>query len=366
MLAAVLRETGAPLSLEQVELDEPGPGEVRVRIEAAGVCHSDLHYVTGDLPAKLPLVVGHEGAGVVEALGPRTTGRVSVGDRVALQWRPRCGECPACVAGNPVLCRFGRVLASSNGLMDGTSRLHAGDETLHHLMGVSCFAERVVVSETSVLAVPDEVPLEIAAISACAVITGVGAVLNAVEHAAGRPLLVIGAGGVGLAAVMGAVLVGADPVVVVDVDPAKLELATAVGASAVLDARDGDVVERVLDLTDGVGVPWAIDAVGSPDTMRQGVSALAPEGTLVAVGLSRTDATVAVPINELVQRQKRVVGSLYGSSNPRIDLPRIFRLYASGKLPLERLVGARRPLTEVNEAFADLRQGGVGRTVLVP
>jgi Zn-dependent alcohol dehydrogenase len=366
MLAAVLRETGKPLSLEQVELDEPGPGEVRVRIEAAGVCHSDLHYVTGDLPAKLPLVVGHEGAGVVEALGPLTTGRVAVGDRVALQWRPRCGECPACVAGNPVLCRFGRVLASTNGLMDGTSRLHVGDETLHHLMGVSCFAEQVVVSETSVLPVPDGVPPEIAAISACAVITGVGAVLNAVERAAGRPLLVIGAGGVGLAAVMGAVLVGADPVIVVDVDPAKLELAASVGAGHVLDAREGDVVQRVLDLTDGVGVPWALDAVGSPETMRQSLAALAPEGTVVAVGLSRSDATVAVPINDLVQRQKRVVGSLYGSSNPRLDLPRIFRLYASGRLPLDRLVGARRPLSEVNEAFADLRTGGVGRTILVP
>ncbi|GAA3573516.1 zinc-dependent alcohol dehydrogenase family protein [Microlunatus spumicola] len=366
MRAAVLREVGQPLTLEEVELDDPGPGEVRVRIEAAGACHSDLHYMAGDLPAKLPLVVGHEGAGVVEALGPRTSGRVSVGDRVALQWRPRCGECPACVAGNPVLCRFGRVLAATNGLMDGTSRLHVGDETLHHLMGVSCFAEQVVVSETSVLAVPDAVPTEIAAISACAVITGVGAVLNAVEHTSGRPLLVVGAGGVGLAAVMGAVLVGAYPVVVVDVDPAKLELATAVGATHVIDAREGDVVEQVLRLTDGVGVPWAVDAVGSPDTMRQAMAALAPEGTLVAVGLSRTDATVAVPINDLVQRQKRVVGSLYGSSNPRLDLPRIFSLYSAGRLPLDRLVGARRPLAEVNEAFADLRQGGVGRTVLVP
>jgi Zn-dependent alcohol dehydrogenase len=250
--------------------------------------------------------------------------------------------------------------------MDGTSRLHVGDETLHHLMGVSCFAEQVVVSETSVLPVPDGVPPEIAAISACAVITGVGAVLNAVERAAGRPLLVIGAGGVGLAAVMGAVLVGADPVIVVDVDPAKLELAASVGAGHVLDAREGDVVQRVLDLTDGVGVPWALDAVGSPETMRQSVAALAPEGTVVAVGLSRSDATVAVPINDLVQRQKRVVGSLYGSSNPRLDLPRIFRLYASGRLPLDRLVGARRPLSEVNEAFADLRTGGVGRTILVP
>ncbi|SDU79660.1 S-(hydroxymethyl)glutathione dehydrogenase / alcohol dehydrogenase [Microlunatus sagamiharensis] len=366
MLAAVLRETGAPLSMEQVELDEPGPGEVRVRIEAAGVCHSDLHYVLGDLPARLPLVVGHEGAGVVEALGPRTTGRISVGDRVALQWRPRCGECDACVAGNPVLCRYGRVLATTNGLMDGTSRLHAGGETLHHLMGVSCFAEQAVVSETSVLAIPDEVPTEVAAISACAVITGVGAVLNAVEDAAGRPLLVLGAGGVGLAAVMGAALVGAGPVIAVDVDPGHLELASAVGATHVVDAREGDVVERVLALTGGAGVPWAVDAVGAPATMRQCVDALSPGGTLVAVGLNRPDATMALPINDLVQRQKRVVGALYGASNPRMDLPRLFSLYAAGRLPLDRLLGDRRPLAEADAALASLRGGAAGRTVLVP
>ncbi|SEP57850.1 zinc-binding dehydrogenase [Microlunatus flavus] len=366
MRAAVLRETGAPLTIEDVELDDPGRGEVRVRVEAAGVCHSDLHYVLGDLPARLPLVVGHEGAGVVEAVGPLTTGRVSVGDRVALQWRPRCGECDACVAGNPVLCRYGRVLATTNGLMDGTSRLHAGGETLHHLMGVSCFAEQVVVSETSVLAIPDGVPTEVAAISACAVITGVGAVLNAVDDVAGRPLLVIGTGGVGVAAVMGASLVGAGPVIAVDVDPARLELARSVGATHTLDAREGDVVARVLDLTGGVGVPWALDAVGSPDTMRQAVDALAPGGTLVAVGLNRPDATVAVGINDLVQRQKRVVGALYGASNPRLDLPRLFGLYASGRLPIDRLVGARRPLSEVNEALAGLRGGSAGRTILVP
>ena len=163
MKAAVLREIGAPLSLEDVELDEPRAGEVRVRIEAAGVCHSDLHYMTGDLLAKRPLVVGHEGAGIVEAVGPQTSGRVSVGDRVAMLWRPRCGECEACLVGNPVLCRFGRVLATTNGLMDGTTRLHQDGQPLHHLMGVSCFAEKVVVSETSALRVPDGVPAEIAA-----------------------------------------------------------------------------------------------------------------------------------------------------------------------------------------------------------
>jgi Zn-dependent alcohol dehydrogenase len=321
--------------------------------------------MTGHLQAKLPLVVGHEGAGIVEAIGSGVAGRVSVGDRVALLWRPRCGECEACVGGNPVLCRFGRVLATTNGLMDGTTRLHRAGERIHHLMGVSCFAERVVVSETSALAVPDGVPPEIAAISACAVITGVGAVLNAVQRPTGQPLAVFGTGGVGLAAVMGAALAGAHPVIAIDIDPVKLELARRVGATQVLDAREGDVVDRVLELSDG-GVPWMIDAVGRPETMLQAIACLRPAGTLVAIGLNSADATVSVPINDLVQRQKHIVGSLYGSSNPRIDLPRIFALYLAGRLPLDQLIGARRPLAEVNDAYDELRTGGVGRTILVP
>ena len=365
MKAAVLREIGAPLTLEDVELDEPKAGEVRVRIEAAGVCHSDLHYMMGDLLAKRPLVVGHEGAGVVEAVGPQTSGRVSVGDRVALLWRPRCGECEACLVGNPVLCRFGRVLATTNGLMDGTTRLHQNGQRLHHLMGVSCFAEKVVVSETSVLGVPDGVPAEVAAVSACAVITGVGAVLNAVHRPAGQPLAVFGTGGVGLAAVMGAALSGAHPVIAIDLDPAKLQLAQRVGATHAVHAGAENVVDRVLEISDG-GVPWLIEAVGRPETMRQGLECLRPGGTLVAIGLSSVDATAAVPINDLVQRQKRIVGSLYGSSNPRVDLPKLFALYLGGRLPLDELLGGRRPLAEVNEAYAELRAGSVGRTVLVP
>jgi Zn-dependent alcohol dehydrogenase len=365
MKAAVLRGVGQPLAIEDLELEAPHAGEITVRIEAAGVCHSDLHYMTGDLAAKLPIVIGHEGAGIVEAIGPGGDGRVAIGDRVALLWRPRCGECDACVAGNPVLCRFGRVLAATNGLMDGSSRLRAGSETVHHLMGVSCFAERVVVSETSVVRVPDGVPAEVAAIAACAVITGVGAALNVVHGAAGRPLGVLGAGGVGLAAIMGARLIGAEPLIAVDVDPEKLELARRLGATHTIDAGTDDVVARIAELTDG-GVDWMIDAVGRPQTMQQSVAALRPGGTLVAIGLNNADATFAVPINELVQRQKRIVGALYGGSNPRLDLPRIFALYLAGRLPLDELIGARRPLAEVNEAYADLRAGTAGRTILVP
>src|SRR5918997_3190825 len=296
MRAAVVRGIGAPPAPGEGALEQPKGGGGAGRIEAAGVCHSDLHYMVGDLKAKLPLVVGHEGAGIVESVGPGAGDRVSVGDRVALLWRPRCGECEACIAGNPVLCQFGRVLATTNGLMDGTTRLHHGEERIHHLMGVSCFAERVVVSETSVLPLPDGVPLEIAAISACAVITGVGAVLNVVQRAVGQPLAIFGTGGVGLAAVMGAALTGAHPVIAIDIDPAKLELARQVGATHVVDAREGEVVDRVVGLSDG-GVPWMIDAVGRPETMRQSVDCLRPGGTLVAGRLSSVGATVAVPVH---------------------------------------------------------------------
>ena len=365
MKAVVLRQAGAELSVEDVELDEPKAGEVRVRIDAAGVCHSDLHYVRGDLPARLPLVIGHEGAGIVEAVGPHTTDRIGVGDRVALLWRPRCGECDACVAGNPVLCRFGRILGSTNGLMDGTTRLHQGDQRIHHLMGVSCFAEQVVVSETSVLKVPDGVPAEVAAVSACAVVTGFGAVRNVVARPAGDPLVIFGTGGVGLAAVMAAALAGAHPIVAIDLDPAKLELARRFGATHVLDAATDDVAQQLLTIT-GDGARWIIDTVGRPETMRKAIDCLRPGGTLIAIGLGDTQACVAVPINDLVQRQKKIVGSLYGSSNPRIDLPRIFELYLAGRLPLDELIGPRRSLAEVNDAYRELRNGAVGRGILVP
>lgn len=367
MHAVVLRSPGEPPQLEEVELAAPRAGELLIRIEAAGVCHSDYHYMTGDLTAPLPLVLGHEGAGIVEELGPGTSGRVRVGDRVALLWRPRCGRCDACIAGNPVLCELGSVQAMAGSLPDGTSRLSLPDGgKLHHLMGVSCFAKRVVVNENATVVVPEGVPSDVAAISACAVITGVGAVFHEVHEAAGRPLLVLGAGGVGLSSVMGAALVGAHPLIVVDIDEAKLDLARELGATHTINARDGDVVERVLAITGGTGVPWAIEAIGRAQTLGQALACVAPGGTLVAVGLGTADAGFAVPLNQLVQRQKRVVGSLYGSSNPLLDLPRIFGLYLAGKLPLDRLLGDRMPLAEFGEAYRGLTAGAVGRSILVP
>ncbi|MCJ1684152.1 zinc-binding dehydrogenase [Rathayibacter sp. VKM Ac-2928] len=370
MRAAVLREFGAPLAVEELDVADSGRGELLVEIDAAGVCHSDLHYLRGDLRCPLPVVPGHEGAGRIVALGPDLREGFAVGDRVALLWRPNCGRCRQCVAGRPIMCEYGPVQAASGGLLDGTSRLSAAGETVHHLLGVSCFAERVVVPERSVVRVPDDVPAEIAAIAGCAVITGVGAVLNVIGACLGDAVVVIGAGGVGLSAVMGARAAGATTVVAVDVDADRLALARRLGATHVIDGSSGsigggDTVEQLLTLVPG-GVPWVVEAVGRPETLASAVAMLQPGGTAVAVGLGRVGQSAGIPVNDLVQKQKRVVGSLYGSSIPQLDLPRIFELYRRGALPLDELVGERFALEGIGAAFEALEHGSVGRSIVVP
>ncbi|GAA1365530.1 zinc-dependent alcohol dehydrogenase family protein [Arthrobacter rhombi] len=362
MKAAILRRAGDPLSLEEVQLAEPKAGEVRVRVEAAGVCHSDLHYMNGDLHAHLPAVLGHEGVGIIDAVGASVT-RVNPGDRVVMTWRPRCGECEFCTSGRPGLCVLGAVQGSTGGLPDGSSRISQDGKTVHHLMGVSCFAEACVVSERSVVKIPADVPANVAAIAGCAVITGVGSVLNHMSGSTGQSVLVVGAGGVGLSAIMGLNLVGAGPIIVADTVEARLDLALELGATHAVNVSQQDLSDVLDDVAPG-GVKWALDAVGSSTTMEQAFGSLGTGGTLVAVGLGRVEETFAVPINLLVQRERRVVGSLYGSSNPPVQLPQILELYRSGKLPLERLVGRVYALDEVNEAYRDLVRSAVGRSVI--
>ncbi|WP_061292921.1 zinc-binding dehydrogenase [Herbidospora cretacea] len=364
MRAALLERVGAPLVVRDLDLAPPGPEEVLVRIEAAGVCHSDQHYLAGDLTCPLPVVPGHEGTGVVEAVGPGVT-RHKAGDRVCLMWRPRCGQCRNCLVGRPALCEAAGIMVGSGGLLDGTTRLSADGRKVHHLLGVSCFAEYAVVSERAVVPVPDGVPPEIAAIAGCAVITGVGAVLNAIGECAGDAVVIFGAGGVGLSAVQGAVLAGANPIIVVDVVAERLETAERLGATHTVDASQVDVVAAVQEIRPG-GAEWAIEAIGRPSTLESAFEVLRPGGTLVAVGLGKVGQTFNVPVNLLVQREKRVVGSLYGSANPLIDLPKLFHLYLAGRLPLDLLIGRRYRLDQINEAFADLTGGAVGRGVIVP
>jgi S-(hydroxymethyl)glutathione dehydrogenase/alcohol dehydrogenase len=264
-----------------------------------------------------------------------------------------------------VLCEAAGVQAASGGLLDGTTRLHADGTPVHHLLGVSCFAEYCVVSERAVVPVPPEVPSEIAAITGCAVITGVGAVVNAVGRCAGDGIVIFGAGGVGLSSVLGSVLAGANPIIVVDVVAERLAVARRLGATHIVDASGEDVPAAIRDIRPG-GVEWAIEAIGRPATLTTAIEVLCPGGTLVAIGLGAVGTTFDVPLNVLVQREKRVVGSLYGSANPLIDLPRLFELYISGRLPLDALIGRRYPLDRINDAFADLTNGSAGRGVVLP
>jgi Zn-dependent alcohol dehydrogenase len=363
--AAVLDRPGARLTIEELDLADPAQDEVLVRIDAAGVCHSDYHYLTGDLPSRMPVVPGHEGAGEVVAAGADVTA-VRPGDMVGLMWRPRCGRCRYCLSGRPALCQSGAIHAASGGLQDGTTRLRRPDgTTVHHLMGVSCFAEYAIVSERAVVPIPPGVPADIAAITGCAVITGVGTVLNAIGPCAGQSLVVFGAGGVGLSVVMGAVLAGAYPIVAVDMVTERLEAATRLGATHVVNAASEDVAAALAGI-DADGLDYAVEAIGRPATLRQGFDALRPGGTLVAIGLGTAGQELSLPLNPLVQRERRVVGSLYGSSNPQLDVPKLLSLYQAGRLPIDQLVGAHYPLDRIGDAVNDLIGGAVGRGIIVP
>jgi S-(hydroxymethyl)glutathione dehydrogenase/alcohol dehydrogenase len=365
MRAAVCSAVNAGMVVEDVTLAEPGPTEVLVRIDAAGVCHSDYHYLAGDLVCRMPVVPGHEGAGVVTAVGEQVSA-VRPGDSVCLMWRPRCGHCRYCLSGRPGLCQSGAIHATSGGLQDGTTRLRRPDgERVHHLMGVSCFAEYAVVSERAVVPIPADVPPEVAAIAGCAVITGVGTVLNAIGACAGQGLAVFGAGGVGLSVVMGAVLAGAYPIVAVDVVAERLEAAARLGATHVVDASHQDVADALAAIQPR-GLDWAVEAIGRPETLRQAFDALGSCGTLVTIGLARAGQELQLPINPLVQRERRIIGSLYGSANPLLDVPMLLDLHRAGRLPIDQLIGKRYPLADINDAFADLVGGAVGRGIVLP
>jgi len=364
MKAAVLYQAGSPLKIEDVRLSEPRRGELVVRVAAAGVCHSDYHYLIGDLATPLPVVLGHEGAGIVEEVGPEVT-KVKRGDHVVLLWRASCGRCEYCARGRPALCDISKVQRNTGGMLDGTSRLTSGDTELKHFLGVSCFAERCVVAEDAVVKIPDDTPMEIAALLGCSVITGVGAVLNTANVSAGSKVLVLGAGGVGLCCVMGAAVAGASQIIVVDVSAQKLDFARQFGATDVIDAANDDVVKAVRTKTGG-GADYSFEAIGRAETLLQAVRAIRGGGTAVAVGLARADSTVALSINDLVLQEKTLKGSLYGSARPVIDLPLLLQLYKREKLPLDRLLVRRYGLDDVNEAFYALSSGELGRSVVLP
>ena len=361
--AAVLHEPGQPVTVEDVELDPPRENEVLVRVAAAGVCHSDVRLVDGELgDGRWPLVLGHEGAGVVEAVGAGVT-HVRPGDHVGFCIVPSCRGCEECLAGRLNLC----LPAGENGprgtLMDGTSRLRLSDGTpLQHALMTACFAERVVVSAASAIPLPTSLPLWQASLLGCGVVTAFGAVRNAAGVRAGESAAVIGCGGVGLQVVAALRLAGATPIVAVDLDPGKLELALQRGATDAVEAGPATAT-HVAQLA-GRGVDHAFEVVGRPETMRLAWDVLRPGGTAVVVGLAPKGVEVSLPAIEFLS-DKGIRGSYYGNGDPMVDLPQLAELALAGELDLAHVVTHVEPLEAVNDAIDRLRVGDGVRTVLV-
>ena len=364
MRAVVLREPGRPVGVETVTLAPPRRGEVLVRVAAAGVCHSDVHLADGRLGAgRWPMVLGHEGAGVVEAVGEGVDA-VSIGDHVAFCFVPACGACGACRAGRRTLCETAARFGVAGMLMDGTSRLRAGDGTvLQHGLMVACFAQFAVVPAAGTVPLPASIPFWQAALLGCGVVTGIGAV-NRAGLRVGASVCVIGCGGVGLQVIAGARLAGAGTIVAVDVDEAKLELALRRGATHALRAADGaHVVEEVMALTGG-GVEHAFEVVGRPETIRQAWDVLRPGGTAMVVGVAPVGVEVALPAIEFLS-EKTITGSYYGSSDVHASLGRLVQLVVDGRLDLGEVVSDVIALDEVQEALDRLRRGEGARSVIV-
>ncbi|HVE91055.1 MAG TPA: Zn-dependent alcohol dehydrogenase [Actinomycetota bacterium] len=360
MKAAVLQAFGEPVTITDVELAPPKAGEVLVRIRATGVCHSDLSMQQGKLPYPLPCVLGHEGAGVVEQVGPGVAS-VAPGDHVVVVWSPICGHCFYCLRGQAHLCETSQVL----GLMeDGTSRLSRDGETLYHAINAATFAEAAVLRENSVVKIPDDVPFEIAAVVGCGVLTGVGAAVKTASVRPGDSVVVVGCGGVGINVIQGARLAGADPIVAVDAVAGKLEMAQRFGATHTVNASETDAAAAVLGLTEGRGADAAFEVVGNVKLQRQVYDMTRRGGSAVFVGVAPFGDEVSLPSLFLTLGEKKVLGCFYGSCDPRRDIPWILSLWRAGKLDLEGLISQRSVLENINDAFEDMQAGKVIRTVL--
>lgn len=364
MKAAIFESVGRPLVYEGVDIAKPQEQEVRVRITAAGVCHSDYRVLVGNWAAQTPLVLGHEGAGVVESVGPGVS-TLEPGDSVILSWTPSCSSCRYCVTGRPQLCRLAATTAYQNVMPDGTTRISRRGEPVHSYLSVGSFAESAVVPAYGAIKVQADVDPGIAALVGCAVTTGVGAAINTRPLAPGQTGLVIGAGGVGLSAIMGANLQSPGMLIAVDMSDEKLALAQTLGATHTINARQQDVVEAVYEITGGRGVDIAYEAAGRATSIEQAYASLAPGGTAVVVGQVTSGEHITVDPMRMSGRELTLTGSNYGSARPSVDFQRMLDLYQQGRLPLDELIGGRIGLQDVNEAFQAMADGmTAGRLVV--
>ncbi len=361
--AAVLRAPHSPILVEDVWIDEPKAGEVAVRIKAAGVCHSDWHLVTGDTKHPVPVVLGHEGAGIVEQVGPGVVG-LEVGDHVALNWAPSCGRCFYCLNGRPALCAAytGPIWAGT--MQDGTTRLSVAGSPLYTYCALGCFADVSVVPDVCCVKLPNQVPFEAAAVIGCAVTTGVGSVLNTAQVPAGSSVVVFGVGGVGLSTIMGAVLAGATTIIAVDPLVSRLQAAIDLGATHAL-APGENVIDQIRELTETRGADFVFEAVGIPAVQEICLSAARPGGTIVFSGLAPMGSSTNLPGAILVREEKTVKGSYYGTANPPSDFVRYAEEFRLGRLPLDRFISHRYRLDDIAKAFDDMLSGAVRRGVIL-
>ena len=373
MTAAVLHEQGLPhpftvskpMRIEQVELSAPGPGEVLIQVAAAGLCHSDLSTIEGVRPRKLPTVVGHEGAGIVVELGAGVKD-VKVGDHVVTSFVSSCGNCRYCSDARPHLCTVSTASRANGTLPSGLRHLVCDDGSeLHHYSGLSVYAQYAAVDQSAVVAIDKKVPLHVASLFGCAVMTGVGAVVNTAKVSPGRSAAVVGLGGVGLNSLMGLVASGAFPIIAADVLPSKLELAKSLGATHTVLANDRNAITQVRDLTKG-GVDFAFEMAGSMPAMEFAYAITARGGTTISAGLPRPEAAIAYPHAAMVQEERTIKGSYMGSCIARRDIPRFLDLYMAGKLPVDKLHAGDLKFEGLNEGFDKLADGSVVRQTLRP
>ena len=370
MRAAVLHEQGrmrpyagsAPMTVEELDIDGPRENEVLIEMVAAGLCHSDLSTIEGHRPRKLPAVLGHEGGGIVREVGPGVR-EIVAGDHVVLGPVLACGECRDCLSGHPALCTTSYDAKVQGVMLDGTSRLHWNGDLIHHTSGVSCFAEYSVASRFSLVVIDPEIPLADAALFGCAVMTGVGAVVNTAKVPAGSTIAVVGLGGVGLSTVLAGVLAGAERIIAVDVHDEKLSLAREIGATHTFRASDEDCVQAVRELTGG-GVDFAFEMTGVTRGMKTAYDLVRRGGEMVTASLPPTKDEVALNAYDLVSGEKTVRGCYMGSCVPKRDIPRFLRLYKRGRLPVRKLMDAFIELDDINEGFDRLAEGKVARQII--
>jgi NDMA-dependent alcohol dehydrogenase len=361
MKAAVLYETNKPLVIEEVDIDPPKAHEMRVKLAAAGVCRSDLHFMKGEAIIATPAVLGHEGSAVVQEIGEGVTS-VAPGDHVILCFAPYCGHCTSCLTGHSNRCDTHQQATGK--MFDGTNRIHVGGRDLTQMAKLACFAEEAIVPETGVAKIDPSIPMGVAALIGCSVTTGVGTAIYSAEVTPGSTVAVIGCGGVGLNVLQGARLAGATRIIAVDINDAALEFAGKFGATDTVNAKHGDAVKAIRDLTGGAGVDYAFEAFGSSETITMTFEAARKGGIAVIAGLAPMGDPAAIDGVMLVRQEKTLKGAYYGASRPTLDFYRMLDMYQSGALDIDNLITRTYSLDQINEAYEELDRGVVGRGII--